>query len=293
MGPAELVMVVVSALLHAAWSASIKGSGSPLAFNVLQQGAGALGLALLLPFFEPAEVPGPVWGLLAATGAVHALYLFFMSRAYEVADLSLVYPLIRSTPAFLPLVAVPLLGERLTAVGALGIAVVVAGIWVLHAEAGGGVRILRAPGMGFAWLTLAATVAYSLLDKRAMELLSAGSWTGPLPRSVVFFFLLVTVHAAFFVPLAFTRITASDLAGSWRAGAWRPAAALVASLGSYGLILEAFRTAPVSYVVAVRQSSVLFAVLLAALFLGERPDRRRILGAVATVAGVALIAFGG
>jgi drug/metabolite transporter (DMT)-like permease len=286
-------MVIVSALLHAAWSASIKGSGSPLAFNVLQQGAGALGLLALLPFFVPSEVPGPVWVLLAVTGGVHALYLYFMSRAYEVADLSLVYPLIRSTPALLPLVAVPLLGERITAAGAVGIGVVVAGIWILHAEPGRGLRALLAPGLGFAWLTLLTTVAYSLLDKRAMERLSDAPWTGPAPRSVTFFFLLAAAHAAFFLPLAFTRVGVADLAASWRSGAWKPAAALAASLGSYGLILEAYRTAPASYVVAVRQTSVLFAVGIAALFLAERPDRRRLLGAAATVAGVALIARGG
>jgi uncharacterized membrane protein len=60
---------------------------------------------------------------------------------------------------------------------------------------------------------------------------------------------------------------------------------------SYSLILRALETSPVSYVVAVRQSSVLFAVALSALWLRERPGRPRVLGAVATVLGVALIAF--
>jgi len=293
MGPLELGMVLVSALLHAAWSAGIKGSGSPLAFNVLQQGAGLLGLLVVLPFFVPAEVPGAVWGLVVATGAVHAFYLFFMSRAFERADLSLVYPLIRSTPALLPLIAVPLLGETLRPAGVLGIAIVVAGIWILHARPGRGLRALLAPGLGFAWLTLFTTVAYSLLDKRVMELLSAGPWTGPAPRSVVFFFLLGGAHATFFVPMALRRVGPGEVARSWRAGAWRPALAMLASFGSYGLILEAYRTAPASYVVAVRQTSVLFAVGIAALFLTERPDRRRAVAATATVLGVALIALAG
>jgi len=293
MGAPELAMVLLSALLHAGWSASIKGNGSPLAFTVLQQAGTALGLLAVLPLFAPAEVPRAVWMLVGVTGAVHALYLYFMSRAYEVAELSLVYPLIRSTPALMPLLAVPLLGERLTAAGLLGIAVVVGGIWVLHAEPGRGLRALLAPGLGFAWITLLTTVAYSLLEKRAMELLAGAPWSGAAPRAVVYFFLMGAAHAAFFVPLAFTRISRADLAASWRAGAWRPATALLASLGSYGLILEAYRSAPASYVVAVRQSSVLFAVAIAALCLAERPDRRRVLGAIATVAGVALIALGG
>jgi drug/metabolite transporter (DMT)-like permease len=60
---------------------------------------------------------------------------------------------------------------------------------------------------------------------------------------------------------------------------------------SYALILQALRTAPVSYVTAVRQTSVLFAVILGTTWLLERPGRLRLIGAAATVAGVALIAL--
>ena len=62
------------------------------------------------------------------------------------------------------------------------------------------------------------------------------------------------------------------------------------SFASYGLILQALRTAPVSYVVATRQISVLFAVAIGALRWRERPSRLRLLGALATVVGVALVA---
>jgi drug/metabolite transporter (DMT)-like permease len=68
---------------------------------------------------------------------------------------------------------------------------------------------------------------------------------------------------------------------------------LAAGVVGYGLVLQAFRTAPASYVVAVRQLSVLFATAIAVRFLGERPSRRRLVGAAATVVGVALIAVAG
>ena len=57
------------------------------------------------------------------------------------------------------------------------------------------------------------------------------------------------------------------------------------------LVLKALETAPVSYVVSVRQLSVLFALVLGVVLLRERPDRARTLGAMATVVGVALIAL--
>ncbi len=291
MTPFELLLVLASALLHAIWSAAIKGSGNPLAFNLLQEALAVTAALLLLPLVELDEIPAAVWKLTAATGVAHGLYFYFMSRAYQEADLSLVYPIIRSTPAFLPLIAVPLLGESVSPWGALGIAILVAGIWLIHADRNLGLRKLRSRGIRFAYLTLAATVAYSLVDKQAMVHFSEASWTGPLPRTVVFYFMLSVANALVFVPLALRRVSWATLREVARCEGGLAMAALAGSLMSYGLILEAFQTAPASYVVAVRQVSVLFALLFAVVWLRERPDRRRIIGATATVAGVALISL--
>lgn len=288
---AELAMVLASALLHAVWSASIKGSGGPLAFSLRQALLSVLLFPLLAPFLALPHVPPAVWTVLAATTGVHALYLYWMSRSFETTDLTVAYPIIRSTPAVLPFLAIPLLGERLSPVGGLGIFVVVAGVWLVHTRGELRLGALLAPGTGFAYLTLLTTVGYSLLDKRGMALLQEAPWPGPLPRSVVFFFVLTAMHGVAFTLLASRRIPPR----TWRTalrGEWGAAGlSSLVSLGSYGLILEAYRTAPASYVVAVRQASVLFAVAIAAFWLRERPGRARVVGAAATVAGVALIAL--
>jgi len=289
--PFELLLVLTSALLHAIWSTWIKGSGDPLAFNLLQEAVALIAALAILPFFVLGEIPAAVWRLTAATGIAHGFYFYFMSRAYQQADLSLVYPIIRSTPAILPLIAVPLLGESVSPWGALGIAILVAGIWLIHAERSLELRRLRSRGLRFAYLTLAATVAYSLLDKQAMVLFSEAPWTGPLPRTVVFFFMLSVANTLVFTPLALRRLSWATLRQAGRRDGARAAAALTASLMSYSLILQAYQTAPASYVVAVRQVSVLFALLFAVGWLRERPDRRRVIGATATVAGVALISL--
>jgi drug/metabolite transporter (DMT)-like permease len=287
----ELLLVLGSALLHAIWSAAIKGSRNPLAFNLIQEIVAVTAALLLLPLVELDEVPTAVWKLTAATGVAHGLYFYFMSRAYQEADLSLVYPIIRSTPAFLPLIAVPLLGESISPWGALGIATLVAGIWLIQADRSLELRRLRSRGIQFAYLTLAATVAYSLLDKQAMVHLSQATWTSPLPRTVFFFFLLSVANTVVFTPLALRRVSWTTLREAVRHDGARAMAALAGSLLGYSLILEAFQTAPASYVVAVRQVSVLFALLFAVVWLRERPDRRRIVGATATVVGVALISL--
>jgi len=291
----DLALVLASALLHAFWSLAIKGSASPLGFNVLQL-VPIVVLACALPWLVPlGALPAPVWALAAGTGVAHGLYLYWLSRALAAGELSVVYPIARSAPAFVPLVAVPLLGEPVTAGGALGIAVVVAGMWAVQADAGvaarGWRRLLVAPGAGWAWLTLAASVGYSLTDKMAMARLGALPWRGTLPPALAWYVILCTGGMLVFAPLALRHVPPRALAAQARRE-WR-AALLAAAVGlaGYGLILHALRTAPVSYVVAARQASVLFAVALGALRLRERPSRLRLAGALATVVGVALVAI--
>jgi drug/metabolite transporter (DMT)-like permease len=189
------------------------------------------------------------------------------------------------------LFAIPLLGESVSLSGACGIALVVCGIWAVHSDGRLDLRGLASLGALFAYLTLAATVAYSLIDKRAMHLLGESPWSGPAPRALVYMVLLYYVHLPLFAALGLRKI-------GWRAvpaAIRRETAAVFGSaafsIASYVLILHVLQTAQVSYVVAVRQSSVLFAVLLGVLFLSERPGRVRLLGAAANVTGVALIAL--
>lgn len=290
MGPLEFALVLTSALLHAVWSVSIKSSADPLCFNLLQSWLVPLALAGIAPFVEFGEIPRAAWMLLAATGVVHAAYLYWMSRAYEHGDLSLVYPIARSTPAFLPFVAVPLLGESLRPGGVLGIAVVVAGIWLVHGVGRWRLELLAQPAARFAFLTLFATVAYSLIDKTAMARLAGARWSSPVPRAIVYSLLLSLAHLICFAPLVARARGLGAIRDLARSEFGKATAATLISFGSYTLILKALETGLVSYVVAVRQSSVLFAVLLGVLLLHERPGRERTIGAAATVVGVALIA---
>ncbi len=289
----ELALVLASALLHALWSVAIKGSRDPLVFNLLQKLGPLLLLLASLPFVTLGEIPAGVWKLLAGTSIAHGLYFYWMSRAYQQGDLTLVYPIARSTPAFMPLLAVPALGESLSLFGALGIASVVAGLWLVQAGRSLSLAALASPAAGFAYLTLAATLAYSLFDKLAMAELAAGPWSSPLPRPLFYCLLLYAGSALLFVPLALRRVGGGAVARAVRGQLAAATLAAGVSLVGYGLILKALETATVSYVVAVRQTSVIFALGLGVFWLGERPGRTRVLGGLATAAGVALIVLSG
>jgi drug/metabolite transporter (DMT)-like permease len=286
-------LVVLSAFLHAVWSASIKGSREPLAFNLVQAlatTAVALGVFALA---DLAAIPRSVWWALLGTSLAHACYFLFLTFALERGELTLVYPIARSTPAFLPFLAIPLLGESISLPGAVGIATVVAGMWLVHSEGRLSWSALVGPGTGFAYLTLATTVAYSLFDKAAMAELAAAVPERGVPHAVLFYFLLSAGSTVFFAPLAAAGLRARSWAEAASREWGRALLAAALSFVGYVLILQAYRHAPASYVVAVRQTSVLFAVAIGILHLRERPSRARVLGALATVAGVALIGIAG
>lgn len=299
MSPFELGIVLLSALIHAVWSVAIKGSRAPLAFNLVQSVLLAAVFLALVPIVQFADLTPRFWGILVAAGIFHGLYLYWLSLAYEGSDLSLAYPIARSTPAFLPLAAAPLLGERLSAGGAVGIAVVVAGMWAVQlggdgaARSGAGRRRWLGGGIGYAYLALITTVGYGLTDKALMMEVRAGEWTSALPPSLFCFFALWTGGAVVFVPLTLSRLPLATITDVARTEWPRALAAAAIGVAGYGLILKALETAAASYVVAVRQASVLFVVAMSVLWLKERPTPLRVAGAGATVLGVALIAWAG
>lgn len=284
-------MVLLSAVLHAGWNVVAKRNDQPTAFLFLLTAATALLALVLAPFAALHVFTGPLGLLLLASCLFHGLSFIVLSRAYEAGDLSLVYPIARSTPAVVPLIAVPLLGEHVSAVGAAGIALTLVGMWLV--QTGGAVRwaALRAPAALWAYLMLLITAGFSLVDKRAMSLLSQVAWPSPLPRALVYYLLQTAGACAICAPYAIRRTGLARMREVVAKHGAIVSAAALATLLSYVLVLEALRTAQVSYVVAVRQCSVLFAVAFAVWALSERPSRARVTGTLGTVAGVVLIAL--
>ena len=183
----------------------------------LQPGAEVLlraRLAAALRGFDPREIPPAVWRLLAATGVAHGLYFYWMSRAFERGDLSVVYPIVRSTPALLPFIAVALarrvgVGRRRASASPIVVAGDVAGA---HPTAScAGARSL-APGTRL-------RVPDAPRDGRLLARSTSGRWrcstdapwTGPLPRSLVYFSPDHGPTRAVFAPLAVRRVPRAPL----------------------------------------------------------------------------------
>ena len=278
-----LVLVVCAAILHAIWNALAKRADNQFVFLWCSV---SLATALLLPLGLlrlPGE-PAPATGLpfVAASVAIHALYFWALGRAYRHGDFSRVYPMARGLGvALVPLVALPLFGERLSWLGSLGVGLVVLGIAALGAMPVATTSVARASGAGTFWalVTGLTIAAYSLVDKVGVSRLH------PLP----YLGLLGAGMTLVLVPVVWRARAA--LAHEWRVN-WR--AILVAStlnLTSYLLVLFAFRLAKTGYVVAAREASIVLSVLIGWLWLGEGGPGRRLVGAAVVLAGVACVAL--
>lgn len=281
MAGGALALALAAAFLHAGWNVLLAGSrdtrsatGGLLAF-----GAAFLAVpAVLTGGVSAAAVP-----FVAGSTALEVLYFVLLARAYDGGELSVVYPIARGTAPALVLIASALALTEEVAVGAAaGVALIALGIvsvgWgALRARfatesaqpsavAGSAKRdVLFGLAIG------AVIASYTLVDSEAME-----------HARPIAYLALVVAPCALVYPLV-TR-TRPDLSP-------RTALTAAATFGAFLMVLAAFRLAPAAPVAAVRESSVVIAALLAAAVLREPVGARRIAGAVAVTAGVALIAY--
>jgi drug/metabolite transporter (DMT)-like permease len=281
-------LVLLSAALHAGWNFVLKRDGGGDAFLALSK---ISEVVLLAPVFVAmiARTGGAGAGLAAAGGLVLGgasltlLNYLALSRAYRVSDLSLVYPLSRGAALlFLPLLGYVTIGECIDVVGGVALLLILAGILVMHRTgAGGGVGDTLRAGAGYALLAGLATAAYTLWDKVAV---------GVLPV-LVYFYAYTAIVGAALAALALRSHGRHGLAREWRRGRTGIVQVAILNVGAYLLILVALRSGSASYVVALRQVSIVFGVLLGWWFLGERITRRKWAGVALLAAGCGLVAF--
>jgi drug/metabolite transporter (DMT)-like permease len=269
--------VLGAAIMHAGWNAIVKtGLDRFSSILLLSMVQGVLAL-LLLPFF--ATPLAAAWPWLVASALLHIGYKMFLIRAYEHGDLSQVYPLARGTaPLIVALVGAVFLGEIMTtgktaAVIAIGLGVIV------MSRSGGALGRLPRKALFYALGTACFTASYTLVDGVGARI--AGTASG--------FTLWMFVGDATGMTLSAFAMRGkrafSGLLPAWRSGI----AAGALSLGSYWIAIWAFTLAPLAMVAALRETSVLFAMLIGVFMLGERAGIWRWVAAILIVAGVVLM----
>lgn len=238
---------------------------------------------LSLPLLVWLPLPAPAsWPWLLASGLIHVLYFALVARAYQGAELGLAYPLMRGTAPVLTAAAAALwLHETPTALGALGIALICAGVLALAGRAWR--QGLQHPGATGAALANAGVIAlYTVVDGQGVRL--AG-------HALAYTAWLFTLTAVFTLPALLWwrgRAALRPAAGAWRVLLLGGAG----TLGAYSLVLWAMTRAPIASVAALRETSIVFAALIGALLLKEGLGRLRLASALLVCAGAVLLRAG-
>ncbi|TPG16695.1 hypothetical protein EAH79_09760 [Sphingomonas koreensis] len=266
------VLMIASGSIHAVVNAIVKGGRDKMAGRALTDGSSAL---LMLPATLIVPLPTGAWGWLAASAVLHGFYLFALVRAYQVGDLSAVYPVLRgAAPLLTALVTLGVLGEPASAREVIGIALIGAAMFVMIAG-----RHLARSALGWALATAVFIASYTVIDAHGVR--SAGS-----PASyIVWLFVImgVVVVAMFGVATRGGVFTAAIQ--QWRPGVIAGALSIV----TYGMALWAFSLGPTAPLAALRETGMVTALLISIFALKERASAGRIAGVLGILAGAALI----
>lgn len=271
------VLALGAAILHAGWNLAVKQSGDRwLALWGLFAAGGLIGIPYSLIATVQGDLGWAAWGWALASGIVHTVYIRRLARTYEIADFSVTYPIARGGGALTAAIGgVLFLGDHLSPVSVAGIVIVVSGLALLAGHV----------DWSHVWpaLIVAACIGtYTVID-------SKGS------RS--------TVGSAYAMSIFVTGGLLTTLWGL-AAGRWHEMRASIgptwrrylgtgaASLVTYWMVLLAVRRAPVGYVTALRESSVVFATFLGWRYLREDSGVRRVVSASVIVAGLVTLVVG-
>lgn len=291
-------LILLSSLFHAVWNVLTQTSRNSSLLSGLK-GVWIMVLGLGLYLWKGNQFFPPQIGLwIVLSGFLHGLYILSLSRAYSVQDISYVYPIARSAPVFVPAFSWFLLGERLGPASFLAIALILLAVYMLHFD-GQLIRgfknlwdAIQHKDLRWAFITLALVVAYSLVDKRGMELFVLYRPDEKFANGLTFFFAEAMIGFSLCNLYLFWQYPRREIVSVWRAEWLRGLVAGAATVGSYGLICVVLQSEPVSQVVAVRQTSVLIVVVWGCWKLGEPFGKQRILAAGLTALGVSLMAWG-
>ena len=225
-------------------------------------------------------LPDPAaWPWIAGSTAINLVIVTALLRAYGLIGFGTAYPVVRALSVLLVTPAAILIsGELLSVYGLAGIGLIVASLLLLAVGNRGHAAVPRA---ALLWMALAglATAGYVLCDAAGVR--RAGS---PLAYGFV---VSATNAAAMFVFQGFA-------ARQWRSVVTHAGIALpiaVASTVSYLLILWVWAHAPVAPASALRDTSSIFALLIAVLWLREPFTKLRLLAIALSAAAIPLLRF--
>jgi drug/metabolite transporter (DMT)-like permease len=275
-----MIVVLFAAALHASWNAIIKAGSDKFNDTVLVTIGASIIPGLLLPWVPfPASASLPY---LIASVIIHFGYFSLVAFAYRAGDMSYAYPIMRGVaPMLTAMTAAFLINEPLTPGGKIGIVLLCLGILTLTSESWWSKKFGLAP-TAIALTNAVVISIYTIVDgiglRMAGDPVSYICWLLFLQPVLLLPYSMITQRESLMAQLK-TRWRACFLGG-------------VCTCASYGLALYAMAYIPIALVAALRETSVIFGTIMAAIFLHERFGPIRYVAAGLVTAGaVAMKAF--
>jgi drug/metabolite transporter (DMT)-like permease len=286
-----IILILISTFMHAGWNLIARFERSERVFYQKM-----LTFTLLVGFIpatlseiQVQSMTPLAWVCVIGSGISASVYLFFLAKAFESSDFSVVYPVARSLPVLFVAFGDVLRGRILTEIGWLGLLLVAAGCVLVPLKSLKEIALHRYLNKTSLWMLLAAmgTVGYTMLDKIAAEVVQQGADTAF--RYGYFYFAI-----QFFPYLGMMRVSGvkkqTPRPASWRLAI--PAAIL--NFSAYWLVLWAYQLSPfASYILAFRQFSIVIGAVMAFILYKEQGVAVRLSGALMITSGLILIALWG
>lgn len=272
-----MAIVLLAAALHAGWNALVRASADKFQDTVLIVLGAGFWTAVLLPLLPFPAIES--WPYLAASVLIHVAYFVLVALSYRSGELSFVYPLMRgSAPAFTAVAGVLLINESPSPGGWAGLLLISCGVLAMAGDSWRSGTFRTAPAL-LALANALVIVVYTLIDGQGARLSGhAISYTG-------WMFLLTAPLLLAVAAAGQGRKLLQRIQVGWRRGLLGGAC----TLSSYGLALWAMTQAPIALVAALRETSVVFAAILAAWLLKEPITRIRYVSIASVCAGAIAI----
>lgn len=271
--------VILAAILHASWNALVK-SGADKTLSMAGVVFGhlpfAMGLLFIVPAPAPASYPYLLTGIL-----LHFGYQLFLLMSYRIGDLTQVYPIARgSAPLIVAAVSVVVLGVELSGTELAAITLIGCGILSLSlVRHNDGLRNSRAAVMALG--TGCFIASYSLIDGLGAR--EAGTALGFYSWLAIGNALAMAVYLALTDPAVFRKLPTAGLRITVYGGS--------ASFCAYALVMWAFTQSPIALVTALRETSIIVALLIGVFHLKEKLSLTKLVSAMTTMVGVIILRY--
>jgi len=268
-------LMIASGSIHAVVNGIVKGGRDKMASRAVTDGASAV---MILPAIAFVALPTGAWVWLVLSMAIHSVYLYALIRAYQVADFSAAYPVLRGTaPAVTALVTIGFMREPASLAEIAGIALIAGAMFTLASQ-----RHLGTAALRWSLLTGVSIAAYTVIDAHGVR-------AAPTTASyIVWLFVFHGVMVVVMFGLLSRGAIFAAAAQQWKPGVLAGALSIL----TYGMALVALSLGPTAPLAALRETGMLTALAISVFALGERVTMVRAAAVVAIFGGAALILAG-